>query len=110
MPDGQWVTPDEFRGVSEVYPAYLALPNEDVPMKRTALIALMMFATAPVFAKDLCAVQLQKLDDASKMKTNMIGPGSSHAMAAQKAGDEKKCIAQANQALTMLRQPGGEGN
>ncbi len=42
-------------------------------MKRTALIALMMFAAAPVFAKDLCAVQLQKLDDASKMKTNMIG-------------------------------------
>jgi len=89
-------------------------------MKRTALIALMMFAAAPVFAKDLCAVQLQKLDDASKMKTNMIGPGSSQAkqianfrktaMEAQKAGDEKKCIAQANQALTMLRQPGGEGN
>jgi len=88
-------------------------------MKRTALIALLLFATAPAFANDLCSVQLQKLDDASKMKTNMIGPGSSqakqianfrkNAMEAQKAGDEKKCIAQANQALTMLRQPGGEG-
>jgi hypothetical protein len=50
----------------------------------------------------------------------MIGPGSSQAkqiaefrksaMEAQKAGDEKTCIAQANQALTMLRQPGGEGS
>ncbi|KUM41549.1 hypothetical protein [Pseudomonas sp. EpS/L25] len=85
-------------------------------MKRTALIALMLFATAPAFAQDLCSVQLQKLDDASKMKTNQIGPGSSqakqiaefrkNAMAAHQAGDEKKCIAQANQALTMLRQPG----
>ena len=88
-------------------------------MKRTALIALMMFAAAPVFAKDLCSIQLQKLDVASQMKPNMIGPGSSqaqqianfrkNAMEAHKAGDEKTCIAQANQALTMLRQP-GEGN
>ena len=88
-------------------------------MKRTALIALMMFATAPVFAKDLCSIQLQKLDDASKTKTNVIGQGSSqaqqiatfrkNAMEAHKAGDDKTCIAQANQALTMLRQPGGEG-
>ena len=59
-------------------------------MKRTALIALMMFAAAPVFAKDLCAVQLQKLDDASKMKTNMIGPGSSQAQ--QIAGFRKSAM------------------
>ncbi len=30
-------------------------------------------------------------------------------MGCPESGDEKKCIAQANQALTMLRQPGGEG-
>jgi hypothetical protein len=86
-------------------------------MKRAAFIITAALMASPVFAEDLCAINLQQIDDA--MTTNGTTMGDplkqqvtdlqKEAMQAQKAGDTKACIAASTQAIQMLKAPGGEG-
>jgi len=96
---------------------------KEMSMKRTALVAAVAALMAsPVFAEDLCAIQLQKIDDAMKTTPSMATATATdsnvqvqrikelheEAVRHQQAGDTKKCIASANQALSLIRKPGGE--
>ncbi|TWI52452.1 hypothetical protein IQ22_03597 [Pseudomonas duriflava] len=88
-------------------------------MKRTVFLALSAaLMVSPVFAEDLCAIQLQKIENAlnttpaassgSNVQIERIREFQKEAQQHQKAGDIEKCIASANQALTLARQPGGD--
>jgi len=90
-------------------------------MKRTALTGLFLTAAllgSPVFAADdLCGANLQTLKDAhTSASTNLSAETKAEleetmtaATAAQKAGDDKKCIELTTKELTSLK-TGGDGN
>ncbi|WAB98759.1 hypothetical protein OSW16_03600 [Pseudomonas putida] len=82
-------------------------------MKGTALSALFAAATllaSPVFAADdLCALNMQKIDDAmatagatSEGLDKALTEQADKAKAAQKAGDTKECIAISTKVLQRL--------
>jgi hypothetical protein len=91
-------------------------------MKRTALVIAAALMASPVFADDLCTIQLQKIDNAlkttpamstatatdSNVQVQRIKDLQKEAVQHQQAGDTKKCIASANQALSLVRKPGGD--
>ncbi|WP_443191783.1 hypothetical protein [Pseudomonas indica] len=85
-------------------------------MKRTILLITATLLTAPAFAEDLCAVNLQKLDD-MMTTTPTIGEPlkqqvDEHRKAAEDAraaGDLEACASHAEKALQAMRRP-GEGN
>ena len=74
-------------------------------MKGTALSALFAAATllaSPVFAiDDLCAMNLQKIDD-SMATAGATSEGLDKAKAAQASGDTKECIAITSKVLERL--------
>jgi len=90
-------------------------------MKRTALTGLFLTAAllgSPVFAADdLCGANLQTLKDAhTSTSTNMSADAKDElektltsATAAQKAGDDKKCIELTTKEITTLK-TGGDGS
>ena len=91
-------------------------------MKRTAITGLFMSAAllaSPVFAADdLCSANLQKIDDqlttmtaTSESMANSVKEQADDARAAQKAGNDKDCIALTTKALKDLDDTtkGGEG-
>lgn len=90
-------------------------------MKRTALTGLFLTAAllgSPVFAADdLCGANLQTLKDAQTSSSTNLGVDTkdelaktqAQAMAAQKAGDDKKCIELTTKAITELK-TGGDGS
>jgi hypothetical protein len=86
-------------------------------MKRTALTGLFLTAAllaSPVFAEDLCGANLHtiknQLADPGNMgndqKTQLMETQKA-AMAAHKAGDDKKCIELTSQALNGADKGGG---
>jgi hypothetical protein len=89
-------------------------------MKRTALLFTAALLASPVFAADdLCAVNLQKLNDALATNTTIGDPLKQEvqdlrmkAEQAQQAGDTEACINASSLALQRLQQPdtnGGSG-
>jgi len=90
-------------------------------MKRTALTGLFLTAAllgSPVFAADdLCGANLQTLKDAhTSTSTNLSADSKQElektltdATAAQKAGDEKKCVELTTKEITELK-TGGDGS
>ncbi|WP_347906132.1 hypothetical protein [Pseudomonas purpurea] len=84
-------------------------------MKRTALAGLFITAAmlaSPAFAadKDLCDLNLQKLEDSiatlpatSENTTNNIKTMQARAQAAKKAGNDKKCVDETTQALQRIQ-------
>jgi len=91
-------------------------------MKRTAITGLFMTAAllaSPVFAADdLCSANLQKIDDqmttmtaSSESLVKSVKDQADDARAAQKAGNDKDCIALTTKALKDLDDTtkGGEG-
>lgn len=87
-------------------------------MKRFAIVLAASLLTAPAFASDLCASNLQKLDDALATKiptgqttTKQVEDLKAKAEAAKSAGDDKGCVAHSNQALQLLEksEKGGDG-
>ena len=91
-------------------------------MKRTALAGLFISAAmlaSPVFAADnnLCTVKVQELKDkvtsmpATSENTRMeLNRLLASAQASQAAGDEKKCITEATQALSRADKLSNEPN
>ncbi|WP_095098351.1 hypothetical protein [Pseudomonas sp. Irchel 3A5] len=93
-------------------------------MKRTALTGLFLTAAllgSPAFAADdLCGANLKTLQNAQVSSgTNLaadtkmsLEKTEKEAVAAQKAGDDKKCIELTTQAITSLKNTGSgnEGN
>jgi hypothetical protein len=87
-------------------------------MKRTALTGLFLTAAllgSPVFAADdLCGANLQKIKDAQvSTATNMAADTKEStektyeaALAAQKAGDDKKCIELTTKQIQLLQNSG----
>lgn len=87
-------------------------------MKRTALTGLFLTAAllgSPVFAADgVCGANLQTLKDAQvSTNTNMSADSKkelegtyAQALAAQKAGDDKKCIEITTKQITALKNIG----
>ena len=81
-------------------------------MKRTYLSGLIVasaLVASPAFAADLCAVNLQKLDDAKTTSMQLGDPAKSQyddaykaAMAAHAAKDEKACISHSTEAMNIL--------
>ena len=86
-------------------------------MKRTALLFTAALLASPVFAADdLCAVNLQKLNDALATNTTIGDPIRQEvqdlrmkAEQAQQAGDTEGCINASSLALQRLQQPGTDG-
>jgi K+-transporting ATPase c subunit len=90
-------------------------------MKRTALTGLFLTAAlmgSPVFAADdLCGANIASLKNAQASTSTNLGTDSKaeldktveSATAAQKAGDEKKCIEITTKQITQLK-TGGDGN
>lgn len=91
-------------------------------MKRTAITGLFMSAAllaSPVFAADdLCSANLQKIDDqlttmtaTSESMVKSVKEQADDARAAQKAGNDKDCIALTTKALKDLDDTtkGGDG-
>jgi hypothetical protein len=90
-------------------------------MKRTALTGLFLTAAllgSPVFAADdLCGANIAALKNAQASTATNLGGDSKaeldktieNATAAQKAGDEKKCISITTKAITELK-TGGDGS
>lgn len=87
-------------------------------MKATALIFATALLASPVFAADdLCAVNLQKLDDQLTTRTTLPTPLKTQvedlqtqARTAQQAGNNEDCASAANQALMLLEKTeNGEG-
>lgn len=87
-------------------------------MKRTALTGLFLTAAllgSPVFAADdLCGTNLQTLKDAHTSSATNLSPDKKEEVerammageAAQKAGDEKKCIAETSKTIQELKTMG----
>ena len=82
-------------------------------MKRSVFSGLIIttaLMASPVFAaEDLCAVNLQKIDDAKTITLNLGEPAKSQledatkeARAAQANKDEKTCITRSTDALTII--------
>ncbi|MCY1549966.1 hypothetical protein D9M68_861750 [compost metagenome] len=86
-------------------------------MKRTALLFTAALLASPAFAADdLCAVNLQKLNDALATNTTIGEPIRQEvqdlrmkAEQAQQAGDTEGCINASSLALQRLQQPGTDG-
>ncbi|WP_137971011.1 hypothetical protein [Pseudomonas sp. F(2018)] len=87
-------------------------------MKRTALIFACALAASPAFANDdLCATNLQKIDDQLASQTALGAAAKQQvedlrkqAVQAQQAGDNEGCAGHANQAVTLLEKTGkGDG-
>ncbi|WP_263144784.1 hypothetical protein [Pseudomonas sp. RIT-PI-AD] len=90
-------------------------------MKRTALLITAALMVSPVFAaEDLCALNLQKIED-TKATNPILGDPlkeqvadlESKAKKSQAAGDLEGCSSSAQQALTLLEKStegGGEGD
>ena len=86
-------------------------------MKRTALLFTAALLASPAFAADdLCAVNLQKLNDALATNTTIGDPIRQEvqdlrmkAEQAQQAGDTEGCINASSLALQRLQQPGTDG-
>nr|WP_298170760.1 hypothetical protein [uncultured Pseudomonas sp.] len=75
----------------------------------TMLFATAALASAPAFAEDLCAIQLQKLDNKETQTITLGSPAkeqveelTQQAKEAQSAGDTKACISHSAQALQLL--------
>ncbi|MFJ3483516.1 hypothetical protein ACIPL1_09035 [Pseudomonas sp. NPDC090202] len=87
-------------------------------MKRTALTGLFLTAAllgSPVFAADdLCGTNLQILKDAQASSATNLSPEKKEEIAnswkagdaAQKAGDDKKCIAETSKTISELKTMG----
>jgi hypothetical protein len=81
-------------------------------MKRSVFSGLIIttaLMASPVFAEDLCAVNLQKIDDAKTTVLTLGEPAKSQldeataeAKAAQAKNDDKTCITRSTDALTIL--------
>ncbi len=91
--------------------------EEDHLMKRTALLFSCALMAAPVFANDLCTVNLQKLDDATTTKTTLMDPLKTQvedlhekAKQDQAAGKTEDCASNANQALMLLQKADSGGD
>ena len=86
-------------------------------MKRIALLFTAALLASPAFAADdLCAVNLQKLNDALATNTTIGDPIRQEvqdlrmkAEQAQQAGDTEGCINASSLALQRLQQPGTDG-
>ena len=85
-------------------------------MKSIALCFTAALLATPVFADDLCTVNLQKLDDHMATQTALAAPLKNqidqHKMNAEKArdaGDMDGCTAQSAKALQLLEAPGDNG-
>ncbi|GLZ88096.1 hypothetical protein Pres01_41470 [Metapseudomonas resinovorans] len=86
-------------------------------MKRTALFITAALLTSPIFAADdLCAVNLQKINDAMATNTTLGEPLRQEvedlrmkAEQAQQTGDTKACINHSSMALQRLQQPATDG-
>lgn len=86
-------------------------------MKRPALFITAALLASPVFAADdLCALNLQKLNDALASNTSLGEPLRQEvqdlqmkAEQAQQSGDTKSCINHSTMALQRLQQPATEG-
>lgn len=87
-------------------------------MKLTALFITAALATsaAPAFADDLCAVNLQKLNDTMTTEPTLAEPMKmqvdeykKQAESAQSAGDLEACATHAEKALQVLETSGDEG-
>lgn len=86
-------------------------------MKCTALLFSAALLASPVFAADdLCAVNLQKINDALATNTNLGDPIKQEvqdlrmkAEQAQQAGDNETCINASSMALQRLQQPSPDG-
>lgn len=87
-------------------------------MKRTALIFACALAASPAFANDdLCATNLQKIDDHLATQTALgeaakqqVDDLRKQAVQAQQAGDTKGCVGHSTQAVTLLEKTGkGDG-
>ncbi|MBC3949195.1 hypothetical protein [Pseudomonas folii] len=91
-------------------------------MKRTALTGLFLTAAllgSPAFAADdLCGANLQALKDANKSSAANLSTDTKaeiqkthdEALAAQKAGDEKKCLELTTQTITKLKNTGSSAD
>lgn len=91
-------------------------------MKRTAITGLFLSAAllaSPVFAadEDLCATNLQKIDDqmatmgaTSEGLDNTLKEHVADAKAAQSAGNEKDCITITSKVLSRLEKTDKGGN
>ena len=73
------------------------------------LFAAAALASAPAFAEDLCAIQLQKLDSRETQTMTLGSPAkeqveelTQQAKDAQSAGDTKACISHSAQAIQLL--------
>ncbi|MBU3058342.1 hypothetical protein [Pseudomonas indica] len=84
-------------------------------MKRTILLITATLLTAPAFAEDLCAVNLQKLDDTMATMTasdpikENVEEHRKAAEEARAAGDLETCASHAEKALQAITRQ-GEGN
>ncbi|GGK01317.1 hypothetical protein [Pseudomonas matsuisoli] len=87
-------------------------------MKRAAFIITAALMASPAFAEDLCAINLQQIDDATTTSAATLGDPlkqqvtdlKKEAMQAQKSGDTESCITASTQALQLLKSPAGEGS
>ncbi|MET1080461.1 MAG: hypothetical protein ABWY06_20800 [Pseudomonas sp.] len=85
-------------------------------MKRIALFFSAALLAAPVFAADLCTVNMQKLDDSMATHANLASPLKEQvaehkkaAEAARAANDLETCGTHAQKALQLLEAPGDNG-
>ncbi|BBP85569.1 hypothetical protein thsps21_52470 [Pseudomonas sp. No.21] len=85
-------------------------------MKRTALLITAALMASPVFADDLCTINLQKISDAMATNTTLGDPLKKEvedlrmkAEQAKTAGDTEACINSSNMALQRLQGPNKEG-
>ncbi|WP_044874045.1 hypothetical protein [Pseudomonas sp. LFM046] len=86
-------------------------------MKRTALLFSAALLASPAFADDLCAINLQKLDDAMASYPTIGEPLRQQvtdlrtkAEQAQQVGDTEACVNASTLALQRLQQPDSNGN
>jgi hypothetical protein len=84
-------------------------------MKRTLFALTAALMASPVFAaSDLCALNLQQLDDGLTVSGPSMGEPlrgqvtdlKNEAMKSRDAGDTKGCIASSGQALQLMKGPG----
>ncbi|AYC31627.1 hypothetical protein D3880_04125 [Pseudomonas cavernae] len=78
-------------------------------MKRFAMLIVAALLTAPVFAADLCDINLQKLEDALATQapngdtaTQQVEQLKAKAEEAKVVGDTEGCINNSNKALQVL--------
>jgi len=85
-------------------------------MKLTALLISTALLASPVFATDLCATNLQKLDDGLTSKTTgdplkqQVEELRTKAQQARDTGDSDGCIASSTKALQLLEAPADNGS